>query len=785
MVTIPINVKSNRSSPFVAVYFILSLLSQNTLIRGIRADSKVHIVYMGEKQHQDPERLTSMHHDMLSSIVGSKEEATSSMVYSYKHGFSGFAAKLTKSQAQKIADLPGVIRVIPNQLHNLQTTRSWDYLGLSRYSPQSRNLLQEFNLGDGIIIGLLDTGIWPESEIFNDEGLGPIPTRWKGKCESGQSFNSTTNCNKKLIGAKWFIEGFLAENRQPFNTTASPDFSSARDAIGHGTHTSTIAGGSFVFNSSYKGLGFGVVRGGAPKARIAMYKVCWNVPRGQCSSADILKAFDEAIHDGVDVLSISLGTNIPLFQEVDERDGIAVGSFHAVIKGIIVVCAAANDGPSSHTVQNTAPWILTVAASAIDRSFPTGITLGNNLTILGQAMLAGEEVGFTGLVYPENPGLIPTAAGVCESLSLNNTPVAGNVVLCFTSLANRAGVAGAVSSVRTAGGVGVIVAKYPGDVLNPCTNDFPCIEVDYELGTQILFYIRSTRSPIVKLSPSKTLVGKPVSTKVARFSSRGPNSIAPAILKPDIAAPGVSILAASSSFDPSMDGGFAFHSGTSMATPHISGIVALLKALHPDWSPAAIKSAIVTTAWKTDPFGEPVFAQGSPPKLAKPFDYGGGIVNPNKAAEPGLVYDMGKSDYIMYLCAVGYNGSSISQLVGEATKCTNPKPSILDINLPSITIPNLGNSITLTRTVTNVGPINSIYKALIDPPFGIHVAVKPEILVFNSTVKTLSFTVEVSTTHKVNTGYYFGSLTLSDGVHAVIVPVSVKTQIIQFYTDAN
>ncbi|PON61124.1 Subtilase [Trema orientale] len=714
----------------------------------------------------------------------SKEEAMESMVYSYKHGFSGFAAKLTESQAQKIADLPEVIRVIPNHFYSLQTTRSWDYLGLSPQSPS--NLLHDTNLGDGIIIGLLDTGIWPESEAFNDEGLGPIPGRWKGRCVSGDRFNATRACNRKLIGAKYFIHGFLAESDQPFNTTAAPDFLSPRDVFGHGTHTSTIAAGSFVRNASYRGLAPGLVRGGAPRARVAMYKVCWRTPLGAlCSAADVLKAIDEAISDGVDVLSLSLGGELPLFSEVDERDGIATGSFHAVAKGIVVVCAGGNEGPASSTVENTAPWILTAAASTVDRSFPTRIVLGNNWTILGQAMFRGKEVGFTGLVYPENPGLLPTLPGICESLTLNNTPVAGNVVLCFTTLADLTPDVTAVRSVRAAGGVGVIIAKHPGDDLGPCSKDFPCIEVDYELGTQILYYIRSTRSPIVKLSPSTTLVGKPISTKVAYFSSRGPSSIAPANLKPDIAGPGVSILAASSPFDPSADGGFALHSGTSMATPLVSGIVALLKALHPSWSPAAIKSALVTTAWKTDPFGEPVFAEGEPQKPANPFDYGGGIVNPNKAAKPGLVYDMGTADYLKYLCAVGYNDSSISQLVGQSTYCPSPKPSILDVNLPSITIPNLRTSVTLTRTVTNVGPLESIYKALIDPPLGVHVAVRPGILAFNSTVKALSFAVEVSTTYKVNTGYYFGRLTWTGGVHAVTIPISVKTQIIQFYTDDN
>ncbi|XP_031259081.1 subtilisin-like protease SBT3.5 [Pistacia vera] len=775
--------KGYKISLFVIVNLFLILNVHNSLIAPVSATSKVHIVYLGEKQHDDPELITKSHHEMLESIVGSKEAAADLMVYSYKHGFSGFAAKLTESQAQKLAELYGVVRITPNQFHSLQTTRSWDYLDLSSYSPN--NILQDTNMGDGIIIGLLDTGVWPESEIFNDEGLGPIPTRWKGHCQSGQLFNGTTDCNRKLIGAKYFIDGFLAENQQPFNTTQSPDYMSPRDVVGHGTHTSTIAAGSFVANTSYKGIALGTVRGGAPRARIAMYKVCWNVPAGQCSSADILKAFDEAIHDGVDLLSLSLGTQIPLFPEVDEPDGISVGSFHAVARGIPVICAAANDGPAAQTVHNTAPWILTIAATTIDRSFPTPITLGNNITVLGQALFAGKEIDFTGLVYPEVPGLRPTVPGVCESLSLNNTSVVGKVVLCFTTVARRSAMTSAVTAVRAAGGVGVIIARNPSHLFGPCSDDFPCIVVDYELGTQILFYIRSTSSPTVKLSTSRTLVGKPVATKVAYFSSRGPSSISPAILKPDIAAPGVSILAASAPLDPFMDAGFAVHSGTSMAAPIVSGIVALLKAEHPDWSPAAIRSAIVTTAWKTDPFGEPIFTEGSPRKLADPFDYGGGLVNPSKASEPGLIYDMGTADYIHYLCAVGYNESSISQLVGQATMCPSTKPSILDVNLPSITIPNLKESVTLIRSVTNVGPPHSIYKSLIEHPFGIAVAVKPDILVFNSNTKMNSFKVTVSTTHKVNTGYYFGSLTWTDGVHNVTIPISVRTQIIEFYTDDN
>ncbi|XP_024026852.1 subtilisin-like protease SBT3.6 isoform X1 [Morus notabilis] len=770
----------NIPSPFLVLVCLIFVLNGQGRTRRVEGKVNVHIVYMGEKQHNDPGMITDSHHHLLAKIVGSKQKASELMVYSYKHGFSGFAAKLTESEAKKIAELPGVVRVIPNTLHRLQTTRSWDSLGLS-YESNS-NLLHNSSNGDGVIIGVFDTGIWPESKFFDERGLGPVPSRWKGVCKSGEKFNATQHCNRKIIGARWFIDGFLAEYGLPLNSSGQTEFLSPRDANGHGTHTASTAAGSFVGNVSYKGLAGGNARGGAPKARVAVYKVCWNLLGGQCSSADILKAFDEAIHDGVDVLSLSIGFGIPLYADVDERDGIATGSFHAVANGISVVCGAGNDGPSAQTVQNTAPWILTVAANSIDRAFLASITLGNNKTLVGQALITRKENAFTGLLYPESHGLDPTASAICQALTLNGTDAAGKVVLCFTSMSGRIAITSATSAVREAGGVGLIVAKHPSGALYPCPGDFPCVEVDYEVGTKILFYIRSTRFPVVRLSPPKTVVGKPVSAKVAFFSSRGPNSVAPAILKPDITAPGVNILAAASPLDEFADNGYVMHSGTSMATPHISGIVALLKALHPTWSPAAIKSAIITTARTAAPSGLTIFSEGSPQKLADPFDFGGGIVNPNAAADPGLVYDMGTSDYAHYLCAMHYNNSAISHLIGNLTKCPLQKPSVLDVNLPSITIPSIRTTpIVVTRTVTNVGSPNSIYEATIEPPSGVLVSVKPEFLVFNSTIEKISFQVTISTTHQMNTDYLFGSLTWTDKVHIVRIPLSVRTEMFQPY----
>lgn len=148
--------------------------------------------------------------------------------------------------------------------------------------------------------------------------------------------------------------------------------------MGHGTHTASTAAGALIRNASFMGLAQGIARGGAPLAWLAIYKVCWAA--GGCSSADLLAAFDDAVFDGVDVLSVSLGSSPPLSTYVD--DVLSIGSFHAAAKGISVVCSAGNSGPYPQTVINTAPWIITVAASTIDRSFPTAITMGNNQTVV-------------------------------------------------------------------------------------------------------------------------------------------------------------------------------------------------------------------------------------------------------------------------------------------------------------------------------------------------------------------------------------------------------------------
>ncbi|XP_010538683.1 PREDICTED: subtilisin-like protease SBT3.12 [Tarenaya hassleriana] len=695
---------------------------------------------------------------MLESVFGSEESARESLIYSYRHGFSAFAAKLTDSQVKKLSVHPDVIGVRPNRNLKMLTTRVFDYLGLSPSLPTG--LLPDTNMGRDVIIGVIDSGIMPESESFNDEGLGPIPKHWKGQCVAGDNFDPAKHCNKKLIGARYYMDGFKEKNGAEI--AFDDEYKSPRDAYGHGTACASIAAGSIVPNASYRGMARGVMRGAAPRARIASYKVCW-LKGASCGLADTVKAFDDAVHDGVDVLSISLGGQSPVDSEIDGTDDIALGAFHAVTKGIPVVAAAGNAGPDAQTLANVSPWILTVAATTLDRSFSVVITLGNNLTIRGQA------------VY--NRSAVVSEVVHIDDWNSNTSSLQGKVVLIF--LKNEMDVFMGTSQAMRTRPAGVIYVK-PSDSMFESFIGIPEISVNYEAGTKILRYIRSTSSPTIRISSTETPVGRPIPTRIAGFSSRGPNSLSPAILKPDIAAPGSQILVASIMSNPRFDTGISLNTGTSYSAPAVAGIVALLKSLHPDWSPAALKSAVITTAWKTDPYGQPIFSEGSSQKLADPFDYGGGLINPEKARDPGLVYDMGIEDYIHYFCARSYNDSAISKLVGKSVTCPSPRPSILDVNVPSITIPDLDEeAVTVTRTVTNVGPVDSVYRAVVEPPLGINILVKPEALAFNSDTKKQTFSMSVSTSHKTNTGFFFGSLVWTDGTRNVSVPLSVRTQLVK------
>ncbi|KAF3321465.1 Subtilisin-like protease SBT5.4 [Carex littledalei] len=727
------------------------LLKENA----IAADKVPYIVYCGEPPSRlagITQELAKSHIELLGSILGSLEAAKDAIFYSYTQHINGFAAIIDPETADKISQLPGVVSVFPSRGYQLHTTRSWQFLGLeSDGNVNSNSLWSKAGYGKDTIIGNLDTGVWPESESFADDGMADVPITWRGICQNQSDANFT--CNKKLIGARYFNEGYKASGGS-LNTS----FDTPRDTNGHGTHTLSTAGGTFVANASIFRHGNGMAKGGSPHARVAAYKVCWPpVNGGECFDADILAAFDAAIADGVHVLSLSLGGAPGDYF----TDGIAIGSFHAVNNGIKVVCAAGNSGPTAGSVSNLAPWIFTVAASTMDREFPAYVTFGNT-------SLKGQSLSSTSLREGKYPIISSTEAQAVNSTandaelclvgSLDPAKVKGSIVIC-TRGTNARVEKGKV--VVEAGGEGMILINTAstGNEIIADAHVLPATHITYSDGQTLLSYLKSNSVVLGYITKPETVLNTKPAPFMASFSSQGPNTITPGILKPDITAPGVSVIAAwtGATAPTGLDFDkrrvkFNSESGTSMSCPHISGVVGLLHTLYPHWSPAAIRSAIMTT----DNFNP---------------SYGSGHANPNAAADPGLIYDLNTIDYLNFLYYHAYSSTKLALVKSGCLGLLKPQ-DIKDFNYPSFTIYNLTGSVTVTHMVKNVGPAGT-YTATVEKPSGIQVTVEPDSLMFYADEeKKFKVTFEVVVP---SSDYVFGSITWSDGTRYVRSPVAVLT----------
>ncbi|XP_043688346.1 subtilisin-like protease SBT5.4 [Telopea speciosissima] len=760
--------------------FLLPVLLFSMLQRPTFAVKKSYVVYLGSHSH-GPEITQNhldlaeqSHYEFLADYVGSPEAAKESIIYCYTKHINGFAATLEEEKAAEIAKHPKVISVFPNRAHQLHTTRSWDFLGLEKNGAvQSGSLWEKARFGEDTIIGNLDTGVWPESKSFSDKGYGHIPSRWKGGCTD--TTPDGVRCNRKLIGAKAFHKGAatVVGLENAYNTT--------RDDDGHGTHTLSTAGGNFVQNANVFGFGNGTSKGGSPRARVAAYKVCG---KGGCFDADIIAAFDAAIHDGVDVLSCSLGSSPRDYF----RDGMAIGSFHAAKNGILVVASAGNDGPTPGTVSNITPWLFTVGASTIDRQFMAYVKLGNNKQLKGQS-LSPTSLPSDGKMYPLVIGeavraktALPESALFCNATSLDPKLVKGKIIVCL-----RGGGSGRVekgSNVLSAGAVGMILVNniLSGNDVIADAHMLPASHLSFTEGIALLEYINSTKAPTAYISSVTTELETKPAPSMALFSSQGPNIVTPEILKPDITGPGVSVIASWSHASPpsglpsdTRRISFNSESGTSMSCPHLTGVCGLLKTLYPNWSPYAIRSAIMTTASTRDNAREPMLNSSN--IKATPFSYGAGHVQPNRAMDPGLVYDLNTTDHLNFLCGIGYNEDRISLFTETRVpyKCPKPAISLLDFNYPSIAVPNLAGFATLTRKVKNVGSSPTTYKAIIRPPPGISISVEPQILTFDSVGQEKTFKLTLKTKRPGNAkDYVFGKLKWSNGRHQVKSQIAVK-----------
>ncbi|MED6136407.1 hypothetical protein PIB30_055906 [Stylosanthes scabra] len=705
----------------------------------------------------------SNHLDWYSSTVNSALSTTSlessdmeneeeRIIYSYQNAFHGVAAKLSQEEAERLEDQEGVVAIFPERKYQLHTTRSPGFLGLEPLSKGTNSIFSE-NLDNDVIVGVLDTGIWPESESFNDTGMKPVPSHWKGACEIGRGFTKQ-HCNKKIVGARVFYHGYEAAIGK---INESREYKSPRDQDGHGTHTAATVAGSVVHGANLLGYAYGTARGMAPGARVAAYKVCWI---GGCFSSDILSAMDKAVADGVNVLSISLGGAVSSYS----HDSISIAAFGAMEAGVFISCSAGNAGPSPASLANVSPWITTVGASTMDRDFPAQVKLGNGKNLSGASLYKGPSIVSAEKQYPlvylggnSSGALNPKA--MCLEGTLDPQVVKGKIVICERGISPRVQKGHVV---KDAGGVGMILTNTEtnGEELVADCHLLPAVAIGEKDGKDLKNYVLTNKNATATLSFLGTRLGIRPSPVVAAFSSRGPNFLSLEVLKPDLVAPGVNILAAwSEDVGPS---GLAIDQR---------------RAKHPQWSPAAIKSALMTTAYVVDNTMKPLKDASNAEKPSSPYDHGAGHINPIKALDPGLVYDIKPQDYFDFLCTQNLTPNQLSVFGKYANRsCAHSLASPGDLNYPAISLVFSENKsisvMTVHRTVTNVGPDVSTYHVLVSVFKGASVKVEPETLNFTRKYQKLSYKVTFTTKTR-QTQPEFGDLVWNDDVHSVRSPIVI------------
>jgi subtilisin family serine protease len=705
--------------------------------------------------------LDSKHNDAVSKAGGQK-------LYDYRYSFNGFAAQMTLAQANKIAGMDGVLNVSPDSLQSMDTSSTPTFLGLNAPGGLWDQLggptgsKNGAGAGDGIIIGIIDSGIWPESLSFSDrDANGKLVYQqisgFHGKCDSAEividgSWDANL-CNKKLVAAQHFNAAWggdaAIQDQRPW------EFLSPRDYNSHGTHTSSTAGGNYGVQATGPASVFGTISGMAPRARIAMYKALWSTQDGSTASgftADLVEAIDQAVADGVDVINYSISGTTTNF-----LDPVQVSYLFAADAGVFVAASAGNSGPTIGTVAHPGPWLTTVAAGTHNRNGEGSVTLGNGATYFGASVATA--VGPAPLIDSTTAGLAgadPTQVALCFSGTLDPAVVSGKIVVCDRGVNARVDKSLAV---QMAGGVGMLLLNTSPNSLNADFHFVPTVHLQNTDRAAVKAYA-ATADATATINQA-TIVYNVAAPFTAAFSSRGPLTAGGGdLLKPDVIAPGQDILA---SVSPAINGrDFDLLSGTSMSSPHVAGLGALLKDLHPDWTPMMIKSALMTSA--SDILDGP----NTNPQVI--FRQGAGHVRPNNAANPGLVYNSGFNDWLAFLCGTtnGVNPASCAALVG-AGYSTDPS----NLNVASIAIGDLPGVQTVTRKVTNVGGSPATYTASVAGLAGVTAVVAPASLTLGAG-ETKSYTVTFTRTTAALNAYVGGQLTWSDGSHSVRSPIVVR-----------
>ena len=650
--------------------------------------------------------------------------------------YGGVPVTLPGNKIAGLLKLPGVAAVQRDRMEKPLTDSSPAFIGADTIYQQ---LGGSANSGKGVIVGVLDSGAWPEHPSYNDPGNLPAPPPTADgtarTCDFGDNpltpAGDTFACNRKLVSGQPFLDTYNAV----LGDEQYPD--SARDSDGHGTHTSTTSAGGAVANATPLGINRGPIHGIAQASHVAVYKVCGI--QG-CFTSDTVLAVQRAILDKVRVINFSISGGVDPFS-----DPVELAFLDAYAAGVFVSASAGNEGPDAATVNHNSPWVTTVAASSQRRAFQSTVTLtGGGAT----ATLRGATV--TGGVASPAPVVLASAPPYSDIDCATPAPpgtFTGKIVVCRRSVVSAVGRVDRGFNVRQGGAVGMLLFNERLAETMTDNHWLPVVHLEKPDGDALVAFINA--HPGTRASFTQGASANGTGDVMTAFSSRGPGGD---FLKPDVTGPGLQILAGTTPTpDPRVTAlgppGNLYQAiaGTSMSAPHVAGAAALLFALHPDWTPGQVKSALETTA-KTSVLKHDRVTP------TDPFDVGGGRIDLTKAGDPGLTFDETAANY--------------------AASAALPAADRIDLNLPSVNAPTMPGVITTKRTAKNVTNRTLDYRVSTTAPRGAQFTVVPS----SFSVRpggTVKLTIAISGLALAE-GQYFGQIRLDQqgGARDLHLPVA-------------
>ncbi len=673
--------------------------------------------------------------DQLARAVGAEP------FYHYTVGLDGFAAELDAQQARRLAGLAGVLAVVPDRERHLDGRLTATPTGLT--APQGAATLPagpRQAAGRGIVIGIVDSGIDSDSRSFAATGRAAVPG-FTGRCRPGVDDDEAAGftCSTKLVGGDYFLTGQGGPG-----AISEQEFLSPEDYAGHGSLVASAAAGGRVHDASPVGVGLGMVSGTAPGAAIASYKACWTADdqTDSCLTSDSVAAIDQAVADGVDVISYAISG-----PRSDLVDPVELAFMYAADAGVFVAASAGNDGPAVGSVAHPGPWVTTVGA-ATHYAYPATVVLGDGSELVGRSVTP-DDVDTAPLVLARDAaaeGADEGEAQLCFPDSLDPAAVEGAIVVCDRGTSDRVEKSRVVAE---AGGVGVLLLNPTAGTLDADLHSVPTVHLGDEAYDDVYAYAEAA-DPTARIDARAGAL-PPEPPAIGEVSGRGPSAAAGGdVLKPDLVASGIDVIGAVA---PESDTGRRYDvaSGTSLAAAHVAGLAAVVRRAHPTWSPMAIKSAMMTTARDlTD--------------TTAPFDQGAGLVQPRRFLDPGLVFDSGFADWAGFLAGRGYRAAFAA-----------PPLRASNLNQPSIAVDELTGRETVRRTVTNVDDKTSTYSVDVRGFDGISVTAVPSVFTLapgqrqTLTLRVVRDSADLGT-------YQVGTVRLGDstGGHVVRLPIAVR-----------